>query len=250
VIFVYQSKRKQLEDLGCPPRKIEYNPCGVDCAQFAGARPDLAPPTFLAVGRLVEKKGPLATLAAFRRVVEEAPAARLRVIGDGRMREATEQLVRQLGIQHAVELLGAQNHDVIRREMQSARAFVQHSIRAASGDCEGTPVAVMEASASALPVVATNHGGIADVVRPGITGYLVEEGDVGSMARFMCVLAADPALAAAMGKRGRLTIEERFTQRYRLDRLSSILLMATDQTDLDLVSAHLQSHPATALSVG
>jgi glycosyltransferase involved in cell wall biosynthesis len=72
-------------------------------------------------------------------------------------------------------------------------------------------VAVLEASASGLPVVATRHAGIPDVVIHEKTGLLVEEGDVDGMAESMIRLAKDPDLAYRLGRAGRARIEAEFT---------------------------------------
>ena len=97
--------------------------------------------------------------------------------------------------------------------MRSARAFVQHSIVADSGDTEGTPVAIQEAMAVGLPVGATRHAGIAEAIVDGVTGFLVDERDVCLMTRRMLELADNPLLAAKMGHAGR----ERALREYSVD---------------------------------
>ena len=86
---------------------------------------------------------------------------------DGPLMSECRRLAQVLGIEQSVTFLGAQAPAVVREEMRSVRCFVQHSVEAASGDCEGTPVAIIEAGATGLPVVATRHGGIPDVVIEG-----------------------------------------------------------------------------------
>lgn len=70
-------------------------------------------------------------------------------------------------------------------------------------DSEGTPVAILEACASGLPVVATRHAGIKDVILHGETGFLIEEGDVHGVAEYMVQLLEDPELAERLGRSGR-----------------------------------------------
>ena len=223
VIGVSREMVRVLEALGCPPDKVHYIPCGVDCGTFGRSTPGASPPRFLAVGRLVEKKGPLTTIAAFKGVASRTPGATLRIIGDGALRAACEALIRQLRLQDAVTLLGAQPSRVVSEEMRAARAFAQHSLQAASGDREGTPVAVMEAGASGLPTVATRHAGIPDVVVDGQTGLLVDEGDVAGMTHAMQRLADDPALAERLGRAARERVCAEFTQRAALNRLTEVL---------------------------
>src|SRR5437588_1238885 len=127
LIVVSHAMQAKLRSLGAPMEKLHYNPYGIDCRHFAGANPATSRPTFLAVGRFVEKKAPLLTLAAFNAVFRAEPDARLRMIGDGPLLEQGRKLATQLGIESAVTFLGAQSHNVVQEEMRRARCFVQHS---------------------------------------------------------------------------------------------------------------------------
>jgi glycosyltransferase involved in cell wall biosynthesis len=149
------------------------------------------------------------------------------MIGDGPLKDACVDLARELGLADAVTFLGARGPDVVRGEMRGARAFVQHSIVAPSGDSEGTPVAIIEAGATGLPVVSTRHGGIPDVVVEGETGLLVDEQDVDGIAAHMATLLENPALAARMGRAARERIQQEFSMPRRLDTLADIIARAT-----------------------
>jgi glycosyltransferase involved in cell wall biosynthesis len=107
--------------------------------------------------------------------------------------------------------------------MRRARCFVQHSLRAADGDSEGTPVAILEASSCGLPVVSTLHAGIIEAVRDGESGFLVDEGDVDGMAAHMLRLVREPELAAKMGAAGRQHIEANYSSDKSLGRLRLVL---------------------------
>jgi colanic acid/amylovoran biosynthesis glycosyltransferase len=219
-----------LRELGAPPDKVHRVPNGVDPDRFADAAPDRAAPTFLAVGRFVEKKAPQLTIAAFASVRRRRADVRLRMIGDGDLRNACNDLVRGLGLDGSVTLLGPQPHDVVADEMRRARAFVQHSIVAADGDSEGMPVAILEASASGLPVVATRHAGIPEVVVEDQTGFLVDEHDVEGMAAHMERLALEPPLAARIGAAGRRRVAEQFTMDASIGRLWAVIQSASGQS--------------------
>jgi colanic acid/amylovoran biosynthesis glycosyltransferase len=211
VVAVSRAMRQRLIALGAPTEKVRYNPYGIDCEEFGGAEPESAPPVFVAVGRFVEKKAPHLTLRAFDAVRRAHPSARLRMVGEGPLLESCRALAAELGLGGAVEFLGAQSHERVREEMRAARCFVQHSVEAPNGDCEGTPLGILEAGASGLPVVSTRHAGIPDAVVEGETGLLVEEGDVGGMAEGMAGLAGDAALAGRMGRAARRQIAENFS---------------------------------------
>ena len=223
VVAVSRAMQAKLVSLGAPEQKVHYNPYGVDCSVFTGANPREAPPVFLAVGRFVEKKAPHLTLLAFARAFAERPEARLRMIGEGPLLGVCHQLADGLGISEAVEFLGPEPHAVVQKEMRAARAFVQHSIEASDGDCEGTPVSVLEASASGLPIVSTRHAGIPDVVVDETTGLLVAERDVSGMARQILRLVEDRNLASRFGEAGRKRIMAEFSMERSIRHLWSII---------------------------
>ena len=223
VIAVSRAMQRKLIELGAPEEKVHYNPYGVDGDRFRGADPGAAPPMFIAVGRFTEKKAPQITISAFAKVLNACPDARLRMIGEGPLLEQCKALANDLGISHAIEFLGAQNHSVVESEMQNARCFVQHSIVAPSGDCEGTPVSILEAGATGLPVVSTRHAGIPDVVIEGQTGFLVDEGDESGMAHLMTQFAQQPELARTMGSAAREHITRNFSKQHRISSLWNII---------------------------
>jgi glycosyltransferase involved in cell wall biosynthesis len=223
LIAVSRDMEYQLLRLGAPRETLHYAPCGVDLERFAGADPGAARPLFVAVGRFVDKKAPHLTLEAFARAAAACPEARLVMLGTGERLEACRRLTRDLQLQDRVEFAGERPPAEVATTLRGARAFVQHSLTAAGGDREGTPVAVLEASASGLPVIATRHGGIKEAVLEGESGLLVDEGDVEGMARHMVTLARDPALAAALGRRGRQHMAEHFAMSQSIERLWRVL---------------------------
>ncbi|MBI81835.1 MAG: glycosyl transferase family 1 [Planctomycetaceae bacterium] len=223
IVAVSRTIQHRLLKLGAPARKISCNPSGVDCQQFCGASPATSPPVFLAVGRFVDKKTPHLTIGAFKHVLNTVPQARLRMIGSGPLLKSCQELTRNLDIADAVAFLGTQTHQAVQQELRKARCFVQHSTIAPNGDAEGTPNSVMEASATGLPVVATRHGGIPDVVLHGATGLLVEEHDVAGMAASMIRLANDPRLARTLGQAGRHRVQQHYSVERSMGELCRIL---------------------------
>lgn len=230
IVTVSKAMREQLLALGAPEGSLHLNPYGVDMATFTGSAPQLAEPVFLAAGRFVDKKAPILTLLAFGRTLGEVPDARLVMIGDGPLLDACKQLAEVMNLAQAVEFRGVQSHRAVAQAMHQARCFVQHSIRAGDGDSEGTPVAILEASASGLPVISTRHAGIPDVVVHGETGILVEEKDVEGMAQAMMLLAQNPQLAAQLGRQGRQRIRDHFSMESRIGILWEIIASTIKNT--------------------
>ncbi len=223
IIAVSRTMRDSLVTLGAPIDRTHRIPYGVDCSFFSGADPSKAPPIFLAVGRMVEKKGHYLTLLAFQKLLASHPVAKLRMVGDGPLLGLCKDLATNLGFASSVDFLGPRTPDEIRLEMRNARAFVQHSITASDGDAEGTPVAVIEAAASGLPVIATRHAGIPEVVVHESTGLLVKERDVDAMASCMLRLAENAAEAGCFGAQAREDALENFTQEIWLQNLWSVV---------------------------
>lgn len=219
VVVVSEDMRRRLESRGAPPDKITVNPCGVDPELFTQRDPSRSPPTFVAVGRLVPIKAPQLTLLAFAKVVAACPEARLIIVGDGPLRDSLEQLRVALGLKSSVELVGAQPHEQVRDVLAGARAFVQHSMKTADVEAEAFGLTLVEAGATGLPVVASRCGGMSDIVRHGETGFLVDQGDLDTMAEAMLSLARDGALAARLGAAGRSRVVAHYSMDDRIQTL-------------------------------
>ena len=223
LVVVSRSMEQRLVELGAPQEKVLHNCYGIDVGRFASGAPAEAAPHFLAVGRFVDKKAPQLTLIAFRKVLDLCPGARLTMVGDGMLWEACRQMVVALRMEEQVVLAGVQDHRRIAELLRASRAFVQHSVVTSSGDSEGTPLAVLEAMATGIPVVATRHAGIGDVVEHGVSGLLGPEGDVEAMAANMVRLVQEPWVADAMGRAGRAHVERHYRVEDRIAALQAIL---------------------------
>lgn len=198
IIAVSHTMVQMLIGLGCPKEKIVYAPCAPDDG-FACITPSFNKHMFLSVGRFVDKKAPYLTLFAFKRVVEKEPSATLIMAGDGPLLPCCKAIAKELEIEQKVYFPGAVNSEQIKKWLSECLAYVQHSVRAEDGDMEGTPVAVMEALLSGVPVVSTLHAGIPDVVIDGKTGLLSKEHDTYSMSENMLKLIQTKDLAKTLG---------------------------------------------------
>jgi colanic acid/amylovoran biosynthesis glycosyltransferase len=220
VVGVSRHMCERLIALGANPARLHYNSCGADLPCGPAAMPQEQPPRFAMIGRLTEKKAPLVTLLAFARM--GIPEATLDVIGSGPLLDACKHLVWSLRLEDRVTFHGARPHSHVIDLLRRARCFVQHSVTGPDGDREGTPVALLEAMGLGLPVVATRHGGIPDVVGPKL-GMLVPEFDIEAMADGMRRFALDPELARRTGQCAREEIRARWTADQRTGRLAEII---------------------------
>ena len=155
------------------------------------------------VGRMTAVKRTPDVLEAFRGLLDRNVDAYLMLVGDGPDRKQLERNAHDLGIGRRCLFLGYQD-DV-------AGYYSAIDVLLLPSANEGTPVSVIEALAAERPAVATRVGGVPDVIRDGVDGYLVAPGDTEGLAERLTALARDPALRARMGAQGRARVLERYT---------------------------------------
>jgi glycosyltransferase involved in cell wall biosynthesis len=171
-------------------------PLGIDVDRFdIESTQDPARPIVGNVARLSQQKGHDTLLDAARLVLERRPDARFALVGDGELRADLEERAARLGIAERVEFMGVRD-DV---PMQLAR----FSVFAFPSRFEGLCLAVIEAQAAGVPVVATPVGGIRETVVDGETGLLVPVDDSDALADAIISLLDTPALGAELAARGK-----------------------------------------------
>lgn len=217
--------RRRLIGLGLPPSKIHVSPGGIDIPETMPVRDAGAHQRFLAVGRLVPKKGPMYLLEAFRVAAASNPRLSLDLIGDGPLLPAAKQFVEATGLTRSVRLRGAASESVKSRLLAECGVFVQHSLTdPETGDEEGLPAAIQEAMANGLAVISTRHAGIPEAVTDGVSGILVEERDARGMSDAMQRVAASTDLALSLGAAGRIRAVADYSWPDERSRLLSHLL--------------------------
>lgn len=225
VIAVSKRMQIQLEHLGCPPQKIIYNPCGPR-EEFFDLQSDFKDKVVLSVGRFTDKKAPYYSVLAFHKVLKEHPDAKMVMIGDGELFDVVVNLAKYLKISSSIKFLGALSSQEVVKQFSGASVFIQHSITTSSGDSEGMPVSILEALASGLPVVSTDHAGIPEAVLHEKAGFIVPEHDVDGMAFFISELFRNNAQAKSMGEFGRKYVKENFSMEKHINCLNKCLLDA------------------------
>ncbi len=196
--------------LGCPPDKIIVIGSPLDPERFAppAHRPPLdgRPVRLIAVGRLVGKKGFRYAIEAVHLLRQRGLAVTLDIFGDGPRRSELEQQIETLELAGLVTCHGAATHGEIAAALHGSDIALAPSVRSGSGN-EDAPVNVLkEAMATGLPVVATRHGGIPELVKDGENGRLVAERAPGELADAIADLVARPQDWVAMGKAGRARV--------------------------------------------
>ncbi len=228
LIVVAEYMKDWLLDNGATQSQIHFIPYGVPTESFTPSVHTIdSQCKFLSVGRLTKKKAPLLSLKAFAQCLQACPNATYAIIGDGPLRADCEHFIGERGLSNSVQMMGSQPSDAVRQAMSNASVFVQHSIESQAGDREGWPVAVAEAAASGLPIVATRHASIPLQVIDNETGYLVDEGDWQSMAERMTALAQDTDKRQKFGAAARQHIS-RWDCQIQIDQLEDVLIHAAN----------------------
>jgi colanic acid/amylovoran biosynthesis glycosyltransferase len=224
VLVRSQSLAKRLQHLGCNADKIRLNRTGIPLQNFPWVeRPVPVDGQWQLVQacRLVEKKGLLTTLGAFRRFIADYPKARLVIAGEGPMKGALVRRINELSLGNQVALTGFLNQDDLRRVYAESHIFTHPSELATDSNQEGIPNSMLEAMASGLPVVATRHGGIPEAVQEGVDGFLVPERDEPALYEALVKLTSQPGLWRQMGRQANRSVAENFEQGQQIGRLEA-----------------------------
>ena len=167
-----------------------------------------------AVGRLSEQKNPLGFVRLAARVHEKMPDVHFVWIGDGPLELSARGLAVELGVEKILHFVG-QRSDVP-ADLHALDVFVMTS------RWEAFSLALLEAMACGLPVVATRLDGIAEAVTEGENGFLLSVSDVDGMSAAMQKLLSDSELAKHMGVNARQRVEQNFTRPQMMDRLMQV----------------------------
>ncbi|RLF21470.1 MAG: hypothetical protein DRN15_07875 [Thermoprotei archaeon] len=198
-----------------PLDKIAIVPRGVDIDRFTPS-PLPSEPIILTVCRLEEEKGVQFVIEAMPIILREVPSAKLVVVGSGPYEQALRDKVHEMNLEDHVMFKGRVAHEALPKVYSCCRVFILCSTFEPFG------AVILEAMASARPVVATRAGGPSEIVIDGVTGYLVEPRDVNSIASRLIELLKDYEKAERMGRAGRRRVESLFTWRREAELIARI----------------------------
>jgi glycosyltransferase involved in cell wall biosynthesis len=191
---------------GVSPSRIRTVYEGMDLSTFPRreTRPPHGSPVVVGtVAHLSPEKGLYYLVEAAALIPDVHSRMRFVLVGDGECREALESQVRDRGLDACFQFAGFQNRPA--SYLSTFDIFVLPSLS------EGLSSAILTAMAASLPVIATNVGGIPELICDGENGLLVPPGDPISLAEAIQTLADDPGECWRMGQEGRARMEERFT---------------------------------------
>lgn len=198
--------------LGQPEARLEVIPNGVDTDLFhpdgvsvRGTEIPEGKLVFGSVARMTEAKDHGNLLRAFRMIADKRDDVLLALVGDGETREDVERMIGELGLNDLVRLYG--RRDDIPSWLRAMDVFVLPSQR------EGAPVSVLEAMGCGLPVVATDVGGVSEILTDGLNGRVVPPRDHDALAESMLWMVDNPDAMQRFAVEGPKTVAERFSNR-------------------------------------
>ncbi len=213
IITVSKTLAEKIVATGIPEEKVYLMPKGVDTEMFypqdrQKMRNMLSIPqdkvVVLYMGNLVAVKNPLAVVeAAVALTLQERESLHFIMVGDGGLRKRIEQIIKEKGLVDSFSLIGRVDPSQVGYWMNAADVLVLPSLN------EGMPNVLYEAMACGLPVIASNVGGVPEIIEEGITGFLVDVSDLQELKNRILTCAKDRPLRERIGRNSRMYIEKR-----------------------------------------
>jgi len=228
IIVHTRNEHELMTDLGVDKDKVRVIPAGVDISSYTPI-PDGGPfkeafgidgPFILYAGRLATNKGLNHLVKAFAQISDEKGLQDLKLVlvgEDHGVRSRLENISKKLGVTDRVVFTGHVKDDALFRS-----AFAGCELLALPSDYEAFGLVLVEAMACGKPCVATNVGGVPEVVDHGRTGLLVKYGDVKALSKALLKVLSDEHRAKAMGRAGRERVEQRFTWEKVTERIEGL----------------------------
>jgi glycosyltransferase involved in cell wall biosynthesis len=221
------SLQRAVIELGCDENKIDIVRTGIPLEGFPFRErefPANGEWRFVQASRLVQKKGLATTLHAFTTFLSHYPTATLTIAGEGPMLGELKELTRKLKINNRVALPGFVAPEKLREIYYASHIFLHPSETGSDGNQEGIPNSMLEAMATGLPVVATDHGGIPEAIENGVSGILVPERDYEALSHALLEAVKDRDLLARLARNGANVVAQKFDQQNQIRRLEEIYL--------------------------
>lgn len=199
--------------------------CGIIPSHYptqAAPRQPHQPLEIIAIGSLQPYKGHKYLIEACAHLHAQNIPFRCRIIGGGEEMADLQHRIRAAGLSEQVQLLGAKTQDEVAALLPTAHCYVQPSIVTPSGKMEGIPVALMEALACGLPVIATSLSGVPELVRPSETGYLVPPADAVALAEALTAVYHHPHHAQTLALAGRQLVLQEFELSHNVRQLAHL----------------------------
>lgn len=213
---------------GCHPSKIEALYSGIDTSRFTFHERKMPGKDekikIITVARLFEYKGIGYAIRAVRRVLKQFPTIEYEIIGDGPERDNLQKMIHAKGLEKNIKLSGYLPQAEVIKRLDESHLFLFTPFTTAEGEQDAPVNVIKEALATGLPVIATRHGGIPELIEDGVTGLLVEEKNVDQMAEKIIHFFQHPGIWSPLAVSGAEHIQKKFDKNVVNKRLIDICL--------------------------
>lgn len=224
-----ESLLARLKFLGCPAEKLRLNHTPIPLDHLPSVVKE--PPgdgawRLVQACRLIPKKGILTTLKALAAVKPRYPGLRYVLCGEGPLKEKILDKARELNLEENLELVGWLEQAELLEQYQRAHLFLHASETTKDADQEGIPNSMLEAMATGLPVIATQHGGIPEAVTHGYDGLLAPEKSPNELAANLLQVMGDGRLFAELSNHAAASVRLNFGSEAQVAALEDVYLEA------------------------
>lgn len=219
--------KRNLAKLGFDTERIKTIKLAVDLEKIQFQQRDLAGFNIMMVGRLVEKKGFIYAIRAVSMLREKFPDLQMNIFGDGELLEVLKLEVASLDLENIVHFMGFKDNEEIIRQLHRHDMLLVPSVQGRDGDREGIPQTTVEGMATGIPVIATDHAGLPELIKDEKTGLQVPERDSEALSLAMQKLIQSPETVKKVSHEGRKKVEEEHNiikQVFKTEKLYKMLL--------------------------
>ena len=223
---------ERLAELGCPREKLRLNRTPIPLSHLTATLRQ-PPPNgewrLVQACRLIAKKGLLTAIKAMQDVVAHYPKTKYLICGTGPQETKLREAIEAAGLSQNVQLLGWLSQEQLIAEYQRAHVFLHPSELTKDSDQEGIPNSMLEAMATGLPVVATQHGGIPEAVTSGDDGLLVPEKSPAQLAAAILDLLGNPDKLAELSANAAASVRANFEAEAQVAAMEDVYFEAIAQ---------------------
>jgi glycosyltransferase involved in cell wall biosynthesis len=225
VVTCTEFNRKHLQEIAGAKASVFRCYHGLNVYAFDVPLPgrSTATPNILSVGRFVPKKGFMVLIEALHLLREQGFSFHCRLVGSGPLKDELRQRLAALGLQDCVELIAPMPQEELLAYYRNTDLFALACEVQEDGDRDGIPNVLVEAMATAIPVVSTAISGIPELVEDGVNGMLVPPKNAVALAEAMANLLRDPERARRLGLAGRLKVENEFDALRNVEKIGALL---------------------------
>jgi len=206
-------------NLGFPDDKIRVLKLGMNLDDIKYVHRKSAGPKLMMVGRMVEKKGFKYAIEAIDLLNQQGIHIRLDLYGDGELCHEIQDQIENLGLDDQITLHGQTKNDAIFRELYDHDILLVPSVQARDGDREGIPQTTVEGMATGIPVIASDHAGLPELVIDKETGLQIPERDTEALSKAIQTYLKNSELVSKVSKQGRNLVEQEHSISTQVDKM-------------------------------